>query len=360
MALSRVSTIQYGAIVRSSTYKPWESGPLPQKSVKESLCVHLTDPKTNEELLILGTLNLSTVLAYHNFESAKRFNPTSVLLQVSPSFESHSQGDFSSSEQFQDALNASGYYWDVAKPGLQGSGFRTALFETRKIWMNLWLNTMLRTPSDIWRLFVPGFDSKLIFELAAKQGSQIIYAGEDFDGSGMESLRTDNRFDVIYPWLKYYFGLNGSWEMEATNMQHLFRTHSLKALVEGHFNQDNTAWMAKFLEKLVPHQKRAIVDRKDEDIFWKIEKNMKGKKKLVLVNQWHMDGVQKLWRSYHGIGEAQKPMMHIKDLPLEEIQGWMHGKDHDISIVEKRTTYPKSISGRENTGYADENRSHYG
>ena len=142
-------------------------------------------------------------------------------------------------------------------------------------------------------------------------------------------------------------------------MKQLFRTHSLKTLVEGHFNQDNVAWMAKFFEHLLPHQKKLVVDKKDEDIFWSIEKKMTGSRKLVLVNQWHMDGIQRYWRNYHGVENVRAPMMNTKDLPLEEIRGWMKGRDLDREIVEKRTGYPMATNGREITSYYDENRSHY-
>ena len=359
MALSRLSNVQYGAIVRCSVNKPWECDLLPKKSVRESLCVHLTDPKTSNELLILGTSNISTVLGYRNFELASKFNPTSVLLQTSPSFGDHLFGNFQSSEEFQDSLNQTGYSWEVQKPSHEGSGFRVGVFETRKFLMLLWLNTVMRTPSGMWRFFVPGIDSKLIHDFASHNKREIVYAGEDFNAQTMEALRIETRMDVIFPYLKYYFGLNNSWEVEAKNAQVLFRSHSIKSLAEGHFNQDNVAWFVKFAEKLIPHQKKIVIDKRDEDIFWNIEKKMKGNKKLVLVNQWHMDGIQRLWRSYHGVENVRKPMMNTSDLPLEEIQGWMRGIDHDREVVEKRTGYPMALEGRENTSYWDNNRSHY-
>ena len=73
----------------------------------------------------------------------------------------------------------------------------------------------------------------------------------------------------------------------------MFVSHSLKSIVEGHLNNDNVTWAVKFAEKLIPNQKKIVIDKRDEDIFWKIEKRMKGNRKLVLVNKWHLDGVQK-------------------------------------------------------------------
>jgi hypothetical protein len=110
MVLSRLSNSSYGAVVRSSTYKPWVSGVSLLKSVKESSIVHLIDPKTDDQLLIVGTSNISTSLAYHNLRAAEKFQPTSVLLQVSPTFENYINGTFASSEEFQDYLVESDYY----------------------------------------------------------------------------------------------------------------------------------------------------------------------------------------------------------------------------------------------------------
>lgn len=360
MALSRLSTVHYGAIVGSSTLKPWDVGYAPRKSVAESLVVHLSDPKTKEELLILGTSNISTSNAYRNFELAEKFAPSSILIQASPTFGKFCFGQWHSSEEFQNSLMKNGYYWDYIKRTHEGTGIKSALFETRKALLSLWMNTVMRTPQDIWRLFVPGLDTKMVFDLSAKLKADVHYAGEDFNCSAMEMLYRETRMDVIYPYLKYYFGLNEAWEQEARNWQVLFRSHPIKALAEGHFNQDNVAWLVKFAEKMIPHQKGVIIDKKNEDIFWSIERNMKGSKKLILVNQWHMDGVQKLWRKYHGLEASKSPMMSTHDLPLEEVQAWMRGKDYDRKVVEKRTGVPMAQPNfRENTSYWDDNRSHY-
>lgn len=358
MAISRLSYGHYGAIVHSSTTKPWEGTLNPRKTVIESLSTHLVDPKTNEELLILGTSNVSTIFAYKNLERAKAFNPTSVLLQVSPGFENFTKGTFSSSESFQTFLNNSDYPLFLHKSE-SGLGFRSTIFNLRLSLLSLWVKNLMKVPFNVWRLFTPGLDSKLIHELAKELKADIHYAGEDLNASTFEALKQETRMDVIYPMLKYGFFLNDSWLGEAKDWQAIFQNHSIKTVTEGHFNQDNVAWLTKFMELLIPNQKKILIDKRDEDIFWEVEKNMKGKRKLILVNQWHMDGVQKYWRLYRGYERKKGPLMHTNDLPLEEIQNWMRGIDKDRETVEKRTGFPMATHSKDLVPYWDETRSHF-
>jgi hypothetical protein len=359
MALSRITNSQYGKIIQDSTYKAWVSGIKKRPSVRESSQVYLIDPKTEDELLILGTSNLSTVLGYHNLELAKKFDPTSVLLQVSENFGKYTSGEFVSSEDFQDYLFGSGYLSEVKKFDVDFSSMSDILYKSRKFFYGYLLNTIFRTPHDIWRLAVPGIDSKLIFELADELDCDIHYGGEEFNSFTTQRLKTDSKGSFFKAYFEYNFGLNDAWEDEVKNLQRLFRYHDLKSLVEGHFNRDQMAWFIGFLEKLFPNQKRSIIDKRDEDLFWIIEKEMQGNKKLVLLNQWHVDGVQKLWLGYHGLAEPAKPLMHTRDLPLEELQHWMRSIDHERELIEKRTGYPMMLHTRETSPYYDENRSHY-
>lgn len=359
MAVSRVTRSSYGAIVHSSTFRPWEVGYYHHKSVSQSLMTHLVDPKTKDELLILGTSNISTSNAYRTLERAKAFNPTSVLLQVSPVFSKFCQGTFESSDHFQLHLKSK-YYMNASMNDFDlDNGVKSHVFAIRTILLYYWLNLVMRTPGNLWQLFMPGLDYKLVHDLASSLKLDLHYAGEDFDSKAMDLLKRETRMDVIFPYLRYYFNLNDSWETEAKNMQVLFRSHELKSIAEGHFTQDNVAWLNKFLEKLVPHQKKCVIDKRDEDIFWAVEKKMKGNRKLVLVNQWHMDGIQRFWRKSHGLEVNRGPMISTHDLPLEEVQGWMRGLDHDREVVEKRTGSTMASHSKDLTPYWDETRSHY-
>lgn len=345
--------------MHSSTVRPWEVGYHHHKSVLQSLATHLVDPKTKDELLILGTSNISTANAYRTLERAKAFNPTSVLLQVSPVFSDYCKGTFESSDHFQTYLKSKYYMNATMKDFDLDNGVKSHVFALRTTLMYYWLNLVMRTPGNLWQLFTPGLDYKLVHDLASSLKLDLHYAGEDFDSQAMDLLKRETRMDVIFPYLRYYFNLNDSWESEAKNMQVLFRSHELKAIAEGHFTQDNVAWLAKFLEKLVPHQKRCLIDKRDEDIFMTVEKKMKGSRKLVLVNQWHMDGVQRFWRKSHGLEVKRGPMVSTHDLPLEEVQGWMRGLDSDRELVEKRTGSTMASHSKDLTPYYDETRSHY-
>ena len=58
-------------------------------------------------------------------------------------------------------------------------------------------------------------------------------------------------------------------------------------------------WFVQSYDIFFPHQKRIIIDQRDEDLFKAIDKNP-AKKIVVVVNQWHMEGVEHNWAHHYG------------------------------------------------------------
>lgn len=50
---------------------------------------------------------------------------------------------------------------------------------------------------------------------------------------------------------------------------------------------------------MFPQLKRIFVDKKDEELFQKIDK-CGGQRVVAVVNQWHMEGIEHMWCHAYG------------------------------------------------------------
>lgn len=58
-------------------------------------------------------------------------------------------------------------------------------------------------------------------------------------------------------------------------------------------------WFIQSTATFFPHLKRIFVDEKDEDLFEQIDRS-EGEKIVVLVNQWHLEGIEHHWCNRYG------------------------------------------------------------
>lgn len=68
-----------------------------------------------------------------------------------------------------------------------------------------------------------------------------------------------------------------------------------------------------------PHLKKIFVDYRDEDLFNQIDRS-ESKKIVVVVNQWHMEGIEHHWAHRYGqyprSVEFKEPINPIGDMDL--------------------------------------------
>ena len=159
---------------------------------------------------------------------------------------------------------------------------------------------------------------------------------------------------------KYLFKINENWAFEIKDFQKLLRIHSLKTLTEEHFHKDTMAWCVRVAELLIPQQKKIFIDRADYDFFLQIQNHMTGNKKVALVNQWHMDGIEYHWRKHHGIECKRPATTGTEDLFKGVLAAYMDGVDADRELVEKLSGDPLASHSRQQVPYNEEGRSHYG
>jgi hypothetical protein len=251
------------------------------------------------------------------------------------------------------------YREELGRAGELEWNVKDSLYYYRRLLMSMFIHQTLRTPWDWHHLFVPGLEIKFALDYAEASKSQIFFAGEEFNRETHMRLKMQKELDVIWPFIKHVFTQNQHWRYEVSDAGRLLQFCSLKDLAENHFNKDVVSWWVRYFERMFPGQKQSLVDQRDEEMFVAIERNMKGAKKLAVVNQWHMEGVEKLWRLSHGIVEARPATSGSEDFPLAEEQAYFEGTDKDRAEVERRNGAPMATSHRTLVAYNDETRSHY-
>ncbi|CAG9318058.1 unnamed protein product [Blepharisma stoltei] len=356
----RLHYSHYGAVIRDSTHNVLLDGIMPARCVESSTVMHLVDPQTSEELLLIGTCNMSTKLAHRTKALAEKFKPNAVFVQAAPYFAEYTKIDTKCAQTFHEELIRNGYVEYQEYVTKKPFTLREIIFQYRKNIAKLWLHHTLRVPENWYRIFLPGLEMKFAAELAQKQGTPILYAGDAFGVQGMEMLRLEKDFDVFKPLWRYWCGMATSWVSEVKDVRKIFTGHGLKDLTETFFNKDQMAWFVRFAHKIFPAQTDACIHKRSEDLFIRLESQLEGKKKLAVVNQWHMEDIEKLWRKKHGIEIIRPPTSGTEDLPLAEIVAYMKGTDHDRHAAEKLTGTTMATESRQNVPYFDENRSHYG
>ena len=153
---------------------------------------------------------------------------------------------------------------------------------------------------DEVNVFRPGIEIKQACEAAEKVGAKIEFLGPEFDQATWARIHHDTRIGNAFD---YFSGL---WQ---------YRDSFYPIEREGHIsrlrNVGGQAWTEKCLDTYAvnwyianasiyfPKMKRILVDNRDEDLFKKIDSS-EGKRVVVVVNQWHMEGIEHLWCNRYG------------------------------------------------------------
>jgi hypothetical protein len=102
-------------------------------------------------------------------------------------------------------------------------------------------------------------------------------------------------------------------------------------------------WYIANSEIFFPKIKEIFVDKRDEDLFRSIDES-DGKKIVVVVNQWHMEGIEHHWCYRYGqyprSVSFQEPINPIGDLNLREglFQRFYNYLHREVSSSNQRST----------------------
>lgn len=87
--------------------------------------------------------------------------------------------------------------------------------------------------------------------------------------------------------------------MEQDAFRKKMSENGVKAFIENVLDTYQMNWVIKDLELMFPAAKWVFIDQKDQELYRKIE-NAPGKRIVVVVNQWHMEGIEHMWCHSYG------------------------------------------------------------
>lgn len=180
-------------------------------SCDESTFVHLTERFNGKEVFLVGTTNMSTMLALRTKELIKEVRPQTVMVQATEEWyestktiKAHSQQEWNLYKGF---LNRhfpyhSIKFWESSlKP----------LFKIR-LWIYQWVFKLhFQIPSD-YNFMTPGFEVKLALDEASRQEIDIEYLGVELNQDTWNRLKHETRFNVPeYFWKRYQYMHHQHW-----------------------------------------------------------------------------------------------------------------------------------------------------
>ena len=310
----------------------------------------LKDPKNNREMLLIGTLNSSSILANRTAKMIEEFDPDSVLVQTTSYWYDGIKSELLDEPRSnRDVFKHSAKYSTI-EPNVSNN-FRGLVFKSRYHSWRWCMKHMLSVPCTNSSPFVPGLEVYKAIDYAVKHKKPINYAGPMFSSYVIAALIQEKRMDVLFLIYRYITALNNSfWKKEAKVISDLMAVHSFAGFCE--IVDDNIiCWLIAYVEKLAPYQKRIIFDMVSEDIFRKTYKEMPGDKIFALVNQWHMPMVEHLWREKAGTVEKKEFINPIGDFDINSVMEGEIVNDYLRRLRAKNSRSEPSTTGSYITHY---------
>ena len=89
-----------------------------------------------------------------------------------------------------------------------------------------------------------------------------------------------------------------SWENEWKDFRDVMHVRGSEAFSES-IDRSRINFLVGLLTKIVPKQKKILIDERDERIFRELY-SLKAKNIVAVVNQWHMEGIETHWKGITG------------------------------------------------------------
>jgi len=311
---------------------------------------YLVDPESNRELLLVGTLNSSNVLAQRTQKLIDEFAPDNVLVQTTPEWYKGIIKDLkrepkSNYEVYQ-------YSSKYANPEPQiANNPRGLIFKYRFYSWKLAMNYVMAIPATRSDPFSPGLEVYKAVDYAVKNKKKIHYMGGMFNDQVISAMYHEKRMDVIFLLYRYLTAFtNNYWKNEAKDIWGMMSTHSFGGFTET-VDENMINWFINYFEKLAPYQKRILIDMVSEDLFREIFKEMKGQKIFALVNYWHLPAIEHNWRVKTNTYETKEFINPIGDFDINAIQ--------EANVVNDYLRRLKSANAKSEPSHTGDYITHY-
>jgi hypothetical protein len=172
-----------------------------------------------------------------------------------------------------------------------------------------------------FKFWLPGLEVKYACEAAEKVGAKLHFMGNELNHVTTDRLYLETRMTLPhYIWKRLQYHMTPWGEELVSNRQKIAQSGP-RAFTEKCLDQHLINWYIQSCDVFFPRLKEIFVDRRDLDLYKQID-GAEGQKIVVLVNQWHMEGIEHHWCSHYGqlprSVAFEGPINPIGDMNLRE------------------------------------------
>lgn len=141
---------------------------------------------------------------------------------------------------------------------------------------------------------------KYACEEAANVGAKTYFLGPEFNQDTWLRLHHETRTTLL-SYVKNYFAYSGlyGWTAEKKDIINRLQNSEPSQFTEQCADPYLMNWFVQNMDIYFPRFKQIFIDKRDEDLFRAID-TCKEKKIVVVVNQWHMEGIEHEWAARYG------------------------------------------------------------
>lgn len=246
-------------------------------------------------------MNTSNLLAERTRQLIKEVKPDTVMVQANPEFSQIAK--LLNYVHTQEEMNVAKREIRETRSYRTDEKFGWNIFWAKFYFVNVLFRNYTGVPFSVDPT-LPGLETKYAIEEGEAAEAKIVYLGNELDPKTWKSLHHETRISVA-KFIKNFWNLPKTYKRENMDNYNFINHHGWKNYVESRMDSFQINWFIQMLELLFPPVKRILVEKKDEDLFRQIMEH-KGKRSVVLVNQWHMEGIEHHW--CHGYGQRPRNM----------------------------------------------------
>jgi hypothetical protein len=230
---------------------------------------------------------------------------------------------------------------------------RSLLFWSRFYLYGAAFNNHFKIPAN-YSFLKPGLEIKYACETAEKQGAKTYFLGAEFNNETWSRLYHETRMNLphyIYKRIQYYG--HTFYSSETNDLKIRMQNAEPSQFSEKCLDQHLVNWFIQSMDIFFPKFKQVFVDQRDEDLFKQID-SCPEKKIVVVVNQWHMEGVEHNWAHRYGqmprsvqFPEGINPIgdMDLRDGLFQRMYNSLHREISSANIGGTPVTYADWIIG---------------
>jgi len=255
----------------------------------------LEDPQTNRKLILVGTLNSSSILAERTKQLMEIAKPDQVLVETDHKWFKQMDTVFKGRNPQNHEIQEFATLEDYSVANYKNYP-RNIVFKLKYYPWLYFMKHMFPLTNEKENATYPGLEVFNATRWAEENNKHVVYSGKMFNNKVLKQLRLEKRMNFLPLAMRGVFGLiNNQWLNEYEHYTKMIDIKGIERYSEG-IEETDVNWMIHFYDFMMPYQKQIFIDHEDDRLFNTIHEKMTGNVNLALVNLWHLPGIEHRWR----------------------------------------------------------------